>query len=193
MKEVLLVIAQQLNSSVFVLIAILGICFLGVYQIGKWGQKFKDHGEKIDEARKDSERLIRLESKVELIYMNTAPAPNPMVRAHSPISLTEVGKKVAISIEAENTLEKYYEKLKVQLEKSKPKTAYDIQEAALRMARESIESYLNEDELNTIKDEAFNRGVPVEDVLVILGVLLRNHYLKEKGIPISEIDRTENQ
>jgi uncharacterized protein YajQ (UPF0234 family) len=189
MKEVLLALVQHLNSSVFILIGILAVCFCVLYKLGKWTEKFKAHDCKIDEAGKNTERLIRLETKMDLVYMNTA--KNPLVQSHSPISLTKLGEDVSSNIKAAEILKNHYVQLKKIMEHAQPKTAYDIQEQAMRIARESLDDLLNEDELVTVKDEAFKHGVPLEDVLVVIGILLRNEYLREKGIPISEIDKTK--
>ena len=50
---------------------------------------------------------------------------------------------------------------------------------------------LNEEELIRIKNLAYQQGVLVEDFFGIFGVILRNHILQQKGIPISEIDKCD--
>ena len=43
-------------------------------------------------------------------------------------------------------------------------------------------------EINIIKDSAYKNGVIVEDILSILGVMLRDKILDERGIPVSDVD-----
>jgi hypothetical protein len=61
----------------------------------------------------------------------------------------------------------------------------------MKVARESMENLLNEEELTAVKDEAFARGLLVEDIMSIFGILLRNKVLEEKKIPIAEVDKTK--
>lgn len=69
-----------------------------------------------------------------------------------------------------------------------PKTAYDIQQVSMEFAKNRMVSMLSEEDLVKVKQEAFNRGILVEDVMSVLGVLLRNHVLQQKNIPIAAVD-----
>ena len=63
----------------------------------------------------------------------------------------------------------------------------------MNVAKEKLLPLLNESELNAIKDEAFARGLLVEDVMSIFGVLLRNSVLHQKNIPIADVDKHAEQ
>lgn len=86
-----------------------------------------------------------------MIYQNTN--PNKTIQVHSPISLTSLGKDIKNKINGAGIFAKYKRKLCDFVEKTNIKNAYDIQ----------TESF---------KDEAFYRGMIVEDVIAIFGVLL---------------------
>jgi len=135
-----------------------------------------------------SEKVIELRTKVDLIYQNTMPSNQRIVAAQSPISLTDTGKEIVARIEANKILEKYIMKLLAAVELDKPQNAYDIQMASMKVAKEKMKTFLNEDELNRIKQEAYSRGVMLEDVMAVFGVLLRNYILSQKGLPISDVD-----
>ncbi len=171
----------------FILLLILVAIGIIVYKVGKWSVQFGQFDEKVKEVGNNKDRLIRLETKVDLIYQNTL--RDPLVMAHSPISLTKTGKDVASKIEAQKIFDKYYSDLKNKIEEEKPKNAYDIQEASMKVARESMENLLNEEELTAVK--AFARGLLVEDIMSIFGILLRDKVLEEKKIPIAEVDKTK--
>lgn len=177
---------DQLNSSVFVLLGILGCAFWAIYKIGKWSEKFRQHGDKITKIENLSEKVIELKTKVDLIYDNTN--PRRTVAAMSPISLTDIGNQIVAKIEANKILEKYILKLTKEVESKNPKNAYDIQMAAMEVAKGKMITFLNEEELNAIKQEAYSRGIIVQDILAVFGVLLRNHILNQKGMPISDVD-----
>lgn len=187
MTQIFLELIHQLNSSVFVLLTILVCIGWALYKIGGWTAIFKHQDDKINKLETLSEKIIELKTKVELIYDNTN--PRKTVAAFSPISLTEIGKGIADKIKANTILEKHISKLASEVEAEKPKNAYDIQMASMKVAKEKMITLLNEDELSAVKQEAYNRGIIVEDIMSVFGVLLRNHVLNQKGLPISDVDK----
>lgn len=190
MEAVFTKLIEQLNSSVFILLVILGIAFYFIFLFGKWSQKFLHHEDKINNFQGLSDKIIELKTKVDLIYQNTN--PNKLVASHSPISLTEMGKAMADTINADKILSEHIDSLVKEVELDAPKNAYDIQVVSMKVAKEKLLSYLNENNLNAIKDEAYAKGILVEDIMTIFGVLLRNQILKNKGIPISDVDVHSN-
>ena len=42
---------------------------------------------------------------------------------------------------------------------------------------------------DAIKNEAFTKGLLAEDILGIFGVLLRDHILQQRGIPVADVDK----
>ena len=98
MEAIITQLIEQLNSSVFVLLAILGISFYLIFLFGKWAEKFLHHKDKLNNVQNLSDKIIELKTKVDLIYQNTN--PNKLVASHSPISLTPSGKEMAKTIDA---------------------------------------------------------------------------------------------
>ena len=181
-------IIEQLNSSVLVLMLILFILVWMIYHVGRYKEIFGSHIKKIENVDDLCDRMVKLETMVNLIYMNTN--PRKLVESHSPLSLSEEGKKAAESIQANKILERIHGKLEALVEETKPKNAYDIQVASLKSTSQMID-LLNEEELNKIKDFAFLQGLRLEDLFPIFGVLLRNMILEGRGIPIAEVDKHE--
>ncbi len=188
MEAILNKLIDQLNSSVFVLLAILGVVGWGLYKIGIWKTTFKHHDEKIIKIEGLADRVLVMSTKVDLIYENTLGAKRT-VAAASPITLTDVGKEIAQKIKAETILNKYLAKLSKEIDAEDPKNAYDIQMTAMKLVKGKMLTFLNGEELAIVKQEAYNRGLIVEDIMSVLGVLLRDHILKEKGYPISDVDK----
>jgi hypothetical protein len=58
----------------------------------------------------------------------------------------------------------------------------------LRVASEQFPGVLNDIELLNAKEYAYSKGLRLEDLSSVLGVLLRNEILKSKGISVSEVD-----
>lgn len=187
MSEVLLALISQLNSSVFVLFLILAIVCYVVYKLGTWTEKFKFHDDKMVKFDDMNEKIISLKTKIDLIYQFTN--PNAPTKSQSPISLTPVGLKISENIGATNIFEKHKEKLLNAVDSKCPKTAYDIQFVSFEVAKNDMINFLDEQDLLVVKNEAYNRGILVEDVMGVFGVLLRNEILKIKGIPLAEVDK----
>lgn len=115
--------------------------------------------------------------------------PKALMQSNSPLGLTPFGEGISLALEANKTFEKYAEKLVAEVEKMSPDNAYDIQKCSLEVARSKLLSMVEEKELAKIKQEAFDRGILAEDILNIFGLLLRNHVLNKKGIPLAEVDK----
>jgi len=188
MIDLLLRILAQLNSSVFVLIVILIVTIWLVFKLGKLIEQFSQHKTKIEKVDTLSDKLIELAVKVDLIYQNTN--PNKTVAAQSPVSITPNGKEIAEKIHADQILQKYIVQLSGFVEATNPKTAYDVQTASMTIAKgKAMMGLLNADEINAIKAEAYARGLLVEDIMAIFGVLLRDHILQKKGWSVAEVDK----
>ena len=181
-------IIEQLNGSVFVLLMILGAVAIGIYRAGQWSKVFKFHEDKITKIEELADKVLLMGQKVDLIYDNTLGAKRPLASL-SPVNLTNVGKEIVEKINANAILERCIPQLEKEVEKENPNSAYDIQMVAMKIAKEEMLTYLNETELAAVKQDAFERGLLVEDIMSVFGVLLRNHILSQKGISISEVDQ----
>lgn len=191
MAGILLKIIEQLNSSVFVLIALLILTMYFIYKAGGWIEKYRQHEKRMDTFETDFKSLARdlheMTVKVGLIYQNTN--PNSTVRSMSPLQLTEIGRDVMENINAQEIFNKYRERLISEVDVSSPQNAYDIQQRAIQVVKTTLPDLLNEDELVKLKQEAFQRGSILEDILIVFGILLRNTILKERNISIADIDK----
>ena len=189
MPDILLKLIEPLNSSVFVLLVILGASYWGVYVVSKLIAKFSTHEDKLTKMDALSERLIEVKTKVDLIYQNTN--PHKLVAAQSPLSLTATGQEVADKIDAKRIFERYAGQLERIIEEAAPKNAYDVQVESMKIAQEKLIDLLDAHEINTIKEVAFSKGLLVQDVLGVFGVFLRDLILSKKGIPVADVDRNQ--
>jgi len=155
MDAVFIKLIEQLNSSVAVLIVVLCLVIWLTFKAGRILEKFDHHETKLDEARGIRDEMISIRTKVDLIYQNTN--PNALFRSQSPLALTPKGHEAASSLSATETLDKLYGDLHAAVESENPETAYDIQVAALKVARSLLPSHLTAMELVKIKDYAFKK------------------------------------
>lgn len=186
MQSVFLKLIEQLNSSVFILLLMLVAAGYVMHRLGRWQEKFCSHDSKMKGLDKLNNDFIELKTKVDLIYYNTN--PNAMVRARSPLSFTPIGQQVVDKIDAKSIFEKYKDRLISAVEQTSPKNAYDIQQASLDISIKYLITLLDSSEVNTIKNEAYARGVLEQDILSLFGILLRDAILQQKGIPVNEVD-----
>ncbi|MDR3405557.1 MAG: hypothetical protein P4L99_23885 [Chthoniobacter sp.] len=189
MHEVFFKLLDQLNSSVIVLLCILLLSYYGVHIITKLWTKFSHHETKMEKVDGLSDRIIELKTKVDLIYQNTN--PNRLTAAASPIAITPAGKLIAEKIGANDIFKKYLGRLSELVDEKGPKNAYDIQAVSMTVTKEKMMALLDANEINTIKAEAFAKGLLAEDIMGIFGVLLRDHILAHKGIAVAEVDTTQ--
>lgn len=187
MQKIFDQIIQQLNSSVIVLLGILLASYYAVHIVTKLVEKFSHHERKLGKVDDLSEKIVELKTKVDLIYLNTH--PHKVVAAMSPISITPIGEAIASKINAPALFEKYASELMKCVEEKNPKNPYDIQVTSMAVAKERMLQLLDATEINRIKEEAFQKGLLLEDIMALFGVFLRDRILLGRGIAISEVDQ----
>lgn len=187
MEAFLIALISQLNSSVFVLLLMLVLAFWGMFKVGKWTERFDAHAGRLKNVESVRDMVIAIQTKVDLIWQNIN--PNAAVKSFSPATLTDIGKQISSNIQAEDIFSNHANKLIGMVETRNPKNAYDIQQTSFDVAKKDFVNLLNEDELKLVKDEAFKRGVLIEDIMAVFGIFLRDKILKEKNIPIADVDK----
>lgn len=111
------------------------------------------------------------------------------VQAHSPLSLTDSGKSAAAAMGAETAIAANWEAIRLKMDaevgSSNP---YDVQTYCLERIPVAPEEFFSEKDLSAMKFYAFNNGRTLFDCMKVMGVLVRDAYLREKGIPLSALD-----
>lgn len=138
----------------------------------------------IDEIRKD---ISFLKGTIEV----TLRSSGALTQAHSPISLTEKGERVAEEIEADKIIATNWERMRATLDAEDLKTAYDIQQFCIETPEFEPLRFFDETTVNHIKDFAFNQGMPIQMYYRMLGVIIRDRYFDEKGIPLQDVDKEQ--
>ncbi|KGN98408.1 hypothetical protein HQ36_01990 [Porphyromonas gingivicanis] len=137
----------------------------------------------IDEIRRD---LAYIKGTIDIAKAGTT----PFMQSHSPISLTDEGKKVAMELKAEGIILSNWDKIRKDLLNKDHKTAYDIQTYCIETASVSPSTFFDDCSIVLVKDFAFKEGKPLQLYLRLLGLLIRDKYFEEEGIPLSRIDET---
>lgn len=138
----------------------------------------------MDEIRKD---ISFLKGTIEV----TLRSSGALTQAHSPISLTEKGKRVAEEIKADKIIATNWERMRATLDAEDLKTAYDIQQFCIETPEFEPLRFFDETTVNHIKDFAFNQGMPIQMYYRMLGVIIRDRYFDEKGISLQDVDKEQ--
>lgn len=139
----------------------------------------------VDEMRRD---LAYLKGSLDILK-----APEQLLKAHSPISLTDEGKRVAGELGAEAMISRNWQHVLAIMDVDLAgKTPYDIQQYCLEEVSVQPERFFLKEDLDTIKKYAYSHGRPVELYTRMIGILIRDAYLKYRDIDISEVDKANH-
>lgn len=192
MEKVFIELIKQLNSSVFILLGVVFGAFIASWKlstfIATWKTRHQHHETALDKIEKKIDMIPAMSGKLELIYNNTL--RQPVVASHSPIGLTDFGKKIATNIKADGFVDRHYnlflDCLGVDYQRL---NAFDIQKSLFSYIGGEFKENLSHNEMDTVKTEAYERGLQDTDILQIIAVLARDKVLLDLGREIKEVDK----
>ena len=167
------------------LIGLLGGIIGFSVKIGQFTEKFKhtetSYSNLESEVRKLSDKIIKIESVLMLRYKG---AVDVLSAKNSPRMLTNIGQKVYNDMNGDKFLEAHKELLFSKIAQEQPKTAWDVENAALNACM----SLVQDDVANDIKVFVYNYPVQqkedgntievsLQDALFVLSLPLRDKYL----------------
>ena len=110
-------------------------------------------------------------------------AQKPVIQAHSPLSLTEFGLKMAADMGADAILSRCFSTIKARIDADViAKTPYDVQTYCLEKIPVFPETYLDAEAIAAIKKYAFDNGRTLFECLKVIGIKARDAYFKATGI-----------
>ena len=135
------------------------------------------------------EDMVYLKSGMKMLLSKAGMAD--FFKAHSPISLTQKGEATAARIDAPARVDSNWVTIRGELDKGlASRNAYDIQQFCFEKVPVAPERFFSAGDLDAMKILAYRNGDDFFVYCQILGVVIRDRYLKEKGIAVEEIDRT---
>ncbi|MFH1564619.1 MAG: hypothetical protein ABIC82_02090 [bacterium] len=193
MLELFLKLIEQLNSSVFVLLAILVLAFWAIYKIAAMVTLFGGFKEERAETKKDltdiKKDVAKVTATVDLLYQSHLYQNHlPTVKSYSPLSLTDKGKDISDALKLEGKVASHWSEIKSKIEEKNLSNPYDIQTASLDLARDCFETIFTNEERNEMKQYAFKNGLNILEFFPIIGIITRDKFLTERGINLSEVD-----
>lgn len=188
MEAIFLKLIEQLNSSVFTLVSILVLVFIGIYKIGgvvTYFEEIKVKNEKFDAAIDNiKESISEVKATTKLLYE----VHLQTVKGRSPLSLTSLGEEISTKVSVKEKISNHWTDIKAKMGKRNPNNPYDIQVVSLDIAQDCFDSLFNEDEKEQIKSLAYEKGLNLREIYPIIGIEIRNKYFEERKIKTKEVD-----
>jgi len=102
----------------------------------------------------------------------------------SPISLTEYGKNLFDSSAGSEIVHTYKDKIDLEEDMNE----YEIQEKCINFALLNLEAVLKPRELDKVQKTAFDAGLPIQTVLHVIGIALRDAIFADRGLSGERVD-----
>lgn len=190
-------LTQILGSPVGSFAFVLGLMVLGgwlihwvtkkVTEITSSHSTIKENADKFDlyinELRKD---MAYVKGTLEIIKNQD----NEFAQAHSPISLTEKGKKIANDNHLLEMVNANWQQIVTAIDSQVVnKNAYDIQQYCIRTMAIEPNVFLSDSDVLILKQQAYNAGRVLQDYSIIPAILIRDKYFQEKNIEMADVDK----
>ncbi|MEK7528974.1 MAG: hypothetical protein AAB592_04360 [Patescibacteria group bacterium] len=111
----------------------------------------------------------------------------PLTKKKSPISLTERGQTLLEASGGKAFIDTNLPLLSGKIDAKEAKTAYDIQEVSKAVLQEMTTDNL----FVPLKEYLFKEGLEIEDLIIVMGIYLRDKVLAQKGILPEDVDKTD--
>ncbi|GHT22046.1 hypothetical protein FACS189430_03240 [Bacteroidia bacterium] len=122
-------------------------------------------------------------------YLQTAGAGSP-TKSKSPISLSEIGEHIAAELGLKQMISGNFEKILTLIDTNTvSKNAYDIQQYCIETATISLEKLFTPEQVDKIKQYAFDNGNTIPYYGGMIGVMVRDAYFKHKNMNVSDVDK----
>lgn len=160
------------------------------------------HKNELSSIKQNSAKLDDISASIrkieEWILRTDIDAMKDLVRKCSPLQLTEIGQILLSETKAKETVEENLEHLLFELEKTAPKTAYDVEKNSLSVLTGLVDNEM----FNYIKNFIYHspqtlevetsegkKSVPIDmnRILMIMSIYLRNMYFdRHKELNVSD-------
>ncbi|WFE87231.1 hypothetical protein [Parabacteroides chongii] len=161
-------------------------------------EKITLHSEKHNETSKAITRIETslqfmqksIDSLAQSIQKDNKFIIDPYTKSHSPLSITIAGRNMIERLEVDKMFERNWERINSFIEdNASSKNPYDIQEFLIQQAVVYPEKFLQSDEIDKIKIDAYNTGVNIVPYMKVIAVLARDKYFSEHNILVEEVDK----
>lgn len=115
---------------------------------------------------------------------------NPLTQQHSPLSITTHGWEVVKKLGIDKMFSKNWERIKQLIDKGvENKNAYDINEYCIKYAVVYPEKFLEPNDIDILKNDAYVQGLTLMEYMKIIAVMARDKYFEENNIKVEDIEK----
>lgn len=151
------------------------------------GEKIEEHGLAVQSLKTSIEYLNRNLERINSQLSNTGTS---FTQQHSPLSITERGWAVVKKLGMDKMFERNWSRIREMINKDiVHKNAYDINEFCIKYAVVYPERFLQSDEIDVLKNDAYIQGLALMDYMKIIAVMARDKYFEENGIKIEDVEK----
>ena len=112
-----------------------------------------------------------------------------MLAAHSPLSLTDIGREAAADMGAEAAIARRWDAIRARLDAEVTgRTPYDIQTYCLEKIPLAPQEFFDSEAVDAFKSYAFNHGRTLFECMKVVGILVRDKYFSALGISTAALD-----
>ena len=186
------ILTSPFGSFAFVA-SIMLVLFYVMHKTGQWREKINNTDNSIKEIKEDirdiNTTISEIKGDMQYVRSNInhindrlTVLENKYVETKSPISLTEEGKELANKLNIYNLIDNYWYKVEDYFKNNNitnMSSHYDIQEACLKFINNDFYKMISKEDLNRIKDFAYNNGNNINDYNIILGIIIRDKFLNK--------------
>lgn len=153
------------------------------------GEKIEKHGESVSRIDTTLSFLTKSieEMNSQLRQMNNTV---PFTQQHSPLRISERGWQVVEKLGMDKMFDRNWERIRKLIdEEVESKNAYDINEFCIKYAVVFPEKFLQPDEVDVLKNDAYIQGLTLMEYMKIIAVMARDKYFEENNIKTDEVEK----
>lgn len=109
---------------------------------------------------------------------------------HSPLTISQRGWEVVKELGIDGMFEENWPRIKKMIDADvENKNAYDINEFCLKYAVVFPEKFLQQEQVNKLKNDAYAQGLSLMEYMKIVAVMARDRYFNENGIKVEDMEK----
>lgn len=117
---------------------------------------------------------------------------DPFTQTHSPLSLTKKGEEMVNELGIRHMIDKEWGRISSYIkENASSLNPYDIQQFCIEQAVVYPEKFLCQEDLEKLKNEAYQAGLSLTSYMRVVAVLCRDRYFTENNIDVNEVDAND--
>lgn len=132
-----------------------------------------------DEIKDINTRLAKLEGGIDRDR-----AHSPYTETNSPVGLNDKGKALLLDSGGKTYIDAHQDELVKEIQARSPKSAYDVQQAAI----EVIKAHADSDDFVPLKNYIFSEGVDLSNLALVMGIALRDIAMEPLGFNPKDLD-----